>query len=67
MAKKEKPFDLAKIKKGTEMKLKNGQAMKIVGLYLSNDGPVLMAKADISLTASVNVPLSDTDTMIVEE
>lgn len=58
------PIDFTKIKKGVVIKLLDGRTMMISGLYLSTDGPMIMAKADPSLSAAENVPLAKIESVI---
>lgn len=58
------PIDFAKIKKGAVIQHVDGRKLLISGLYLSTDGPVIMAKADPSLSAAENVPLAKIESVI---
>lgn len=59
-------IDLSKVRKGSVVKLKAGEAVRVTGLYLSGDGPVLMVKKDPSQTAAQNVPLGQVEEIVEE-
>lgn len=63
--KKEKPpIDLAKVRKGRQIKHKDGRSLHISGMYLGPDGPVLMVKQHPTQIVAQNVPVSEVDELI---
>lgn len=56
-----KRFELEKVRKNSQIKLKDGRKMLITGLYLGGDGPVLMMKTSPTQAVAQNVALSDVD------
>lgn len=56
-----KRFELEKIRKNSQIKLKDGRKMLVTGIYLGGDGPVLMMKMSPTQTVASNVALSDVD------
>lgn len=59
--------DLMKVRKGHEIKLKDGRTGTASGLYLSATGPVFMIKTRDGQITAENVPAEDIDSLIVEE
>lgn len=59
-------IDFSKIQKGAKVKLKDGTVVKVHGMYLSSDGPVLMCKRDPSVVAGMNVPVDRVEEIVEE-
>lgn len=60
-------IDFGKIQKGSIVKLKDGSMVKVHGLYLSSDGPVLMCKRDPNVVAGMNVPIDRVEELVEEK
>jgi hypothetical protein len=59
--------DLMKVRKGSEIKIKDGRVGVASGLYLSATGPVFMVKTRDGQITAENVPAEDIDGLLVEE
>lgn len=55
--------DIAALRKGSKVVLKDGRRVIVQGLFMSSEGPVVMAKnAPAELTAQ-NVPVSEIESL----
>lgn len=58
------PVDLARLRKGSKVKHSDGRELHVSGMYLSTDGPVLMAKLSPTQVVAENVPLANVDSVV---
>lgn len=55
--------DIAALRKGSRLTLKDGRTVIVQGLFMSSEGPVVMAKNAPSELTAQNVPVSEIESL----